>query len=84
MSRKCQDHLGNEYSSENKMAAAYGLTSAQYRTRKAKGWDVEKILTTPSRTEQLKVKDHTGREFGSKSEMCDFYQIPHDTFELRI
>lgn len=50
----CQDHLGNHYYSQTKMAQAYGLTKEQFLLRKKLGWDLEKILTTPVRKRSRK------------------------------
>lgn len=43
----CVDHLGNEYSSITDMLLHYKISSSCYYKRLAKGYSLEKILTTP-------------------------------------
>ena len=41
------DHLGNTFPSLAEMCKAYGLSTPAYISRKKRGWNLEKILTTP-------------------------------------
>ncbi len=47
MSKKCTDHLGNEFNTINEMCEHYGIDRFLYRDRKKEGWSLERILTTP-------------------------------------
>lgn len=43
------DHLGQEFDSRADMCAHWGITPVLYHSRDMKGWDLERILTTPVR-----------------------------------
>ena len=45
--KKCKDHLGNVYPSKVDRAKAYNLDNNVIQTRLAKGWTLERALTTP-------------------------------------
>lgn len=46
---KSVDHLGREFDSRAEMCAHWGINSMIYHSRDMKGWDLERILTTPIR-----------------------------------
>lgn len=52
-------------------------------TRLNKGWTPEKALFTPA-INKIKSRDHLGNEFGSMTEMCNFWKIAHSTFFHRL
>lgn len=47
MSKKCYDHLGNEFSSKGEMCNHYGIKYTNFSSRISLGWSLEKALTEP-------------------------------------
>ena len=45
--KPCVDHLGNKFKMVKDMCAYYGITESAYQSRKRRGWELERILTTP-------------------------------------
>lgn len=72
----CVDHLGNKYCSIKDMCRSYGINTATYRQRIARGWDIEKALTYFPIESRVKCVDHLGNKYASKTEMCSKYGIP--------
>lgn len=56
-SKPCEDHLGNTYPSKAAMCTAYKITNFTYNYRERKGWDLEKILTTPVNGRRNRYKE---------------------------
>ena len=52
--KPCEDHLGNTFHTAKEMSIHYGIPYETYQSRKRRGWDIERILTTP-------VKSYTSR-----------------------
>lgn len=86
MSKKCRDHLGNEYKSISEMCLHYNIDVHTYMSRVKNGMTVEQSLTTPTRVDgrRKKCKDHLGNEFNSVTEMCMHYKLSVMTFRIRI
>lgn len=85
--KTCKDHLGNEYNSIRIMCEKYGITEKIYWGRIRTGWSVEKALTTPIVTQpknSKEITDHEGHVFPSKQKMCKYWDIPSNTYNLRI
>lgn len=76
------DHLGNEYPTVIAMIKAHGLTKKIYQQRKKAGWDLERILTTPSRN-RGSIQDIYGQTFSSLHQMCNHYNISVTTYTRR-
>ena len=81
---QCVDHLGNEYVSIKDMCRSYGINTATYRQRIARGWDIEKALTYFPIESRVKCVDHLGNKYASKTEMCNKYGIPVSSYNKRI
>lgn len=77
-----KDHLGNTYANIKEMCNRYGFSLNTYYTRLNLGWDIEKILTTPLKTNA--TKDHLGNEYPSIKAMCKAYNINCSTFQDRL
>lgn len=85
--KPCYDHLGNKYPNIRSMCEAYETTEKVYWGRVRIGWSVEKALTTPLQTQPSNSKtitDHKGNIFPSKQQMCRYWNIPSNTYNLRI
>ena len=82
-SQKPRDHLNKEYESITEMCRAWGIGLALYCSRKKRGWDVERSLTTPVKAVKLPVTDHHGVVYESKEEMLRAYGIDRATFHTR-
>lgn len=87
LNTECKDHLGNTYQSKNAMCQAYGIDRQVYFGRIAIGWSVKDALTTPINAQPANskiIKDHTGQEFKSISDMCKKWNIGRSTYNARI
>lgn len=42
----CTDHLGNEFNTFKEMSEFHGIPYETFISRRRRGWDVERILTT--------------------------------------
>lgn len=84
------DHLGNEYKSALEMCKHYGIPRSVYHARIAHlKWSMEKALTEPVKTpteaaNSVECVDHEGTTFPSITQMCKHWNIPRNTFNLRI
>ena len=86
LSKKCKDHLGNTFVSKKQMCDHYNIPTQIYFGRIGIGWTVEQALTTPIVTQaknSKSIKDHTGQEFKSISQMCRAWNISRSTFNAR-
>lgn len=77
-----KDHLGNTYANVKEMCKHYGFSLNTYYKRLNLGWDIEKILTTPLKTNA--TQDHLGNEYPSMKAMCEAYNINYGTFQDRL
>ena len=86
LTEPAQDHLGNHFDTITAMCKHWGITTQIYYKRLNKGWELERILTTPPdrKPNKHKVIDADGREFKSIREFADFHNIPYSTALLRI
>ena len=84
----CKDHLGTTFESTRKMCEHYNIHYGTYKSRIRNGHSVKDALTTPSgKLEDVRDKscyDHIGNKFQSKDEMCAYYKITKNTFEMRL
>lgn len=82
------DHLGNKFTSGAALCRYWKIDNGTYRTRIKAGWSMKETLETPvkklSEGPLRIVRDHLGNEFGSISEMCDYWRINYNTFNSRI
>ena len=70
-----KDHLGNEFSSINKMCEYYGVKFVTYQQRIHSGWGIEKALTLPAYCKNGVVTDHLGNEYRTITDMCKAWGI---------
>ena len=85
--RKCptiRDHLGHEYSSIKELCLTYNITRTAYESRMRAGWEIEKVLTTPTRPKTTEIIDHLGQKYPSKTALCDAYGLKLNAFLRRI
>ena len=82
------DHKGIRYKNFAAMAESYGLKGACVMSRLARGWDLEKALTTPKNgtLKEIHSKKITieGIEFASITEACEHYNIRIHTYRDRL
>ena len=85
-----RDHLGATYKTCTAMAQAWGLTRDVLYGRLDRGWDIEKALTTPARTDRVSPTvdlpertDHTGKEWPSQAAMAVAWGISPAVFHIR-
>lgn len=84
MPKKCKDHLGNEFNSIGEMCTYWGINPKSFCFRNKKGWELEKILTTPTVGLKKKCKDHLGNEFKSLNDMCKYWGINAELLLSRL
>lgn len=65
--RKCRDHLGNLYSSVERMCMAYGIDESVFRTRIRLGWSLEDALKRDVKSNIC--EDHLGNRYRSTTDM---------------
>lgn len=92
-SRKCKDHLGNEYPSYVKMCEHWGIRYGLFMGRLQNGWSIEDALTREVEisTSQSKkevrhkstVRDPEGNEFETLVDMCKYHNVKYSTFVNR-
>lgn len=80
--RKCKDHLGQDYPSQNKMCKKYGISSSLYSWRIKNKWSIEAALTT-SQDDKNITYDHLGKKYETQKKMCEKYQISENTYRYR-
>ena len=73
--QECQDHLGNIYPSIRIMCQYYGIRPTSYYARIAKGWTIEKVLTTPQSDKMHGCEDHLGQKYNSIKALTEHYGI---------
>lgn len=92
-SRKCQDHLGNEYPSYVKMCEHWGIRYGLFMGRIQNGWSIKdaltrevEISTSQSKKEvshKATVRDPEGNEFETLVDMCKYHNVKYSTFVNR-
>ena len=82
-SKKCVDHLGNAYSSEKEMCAAWKVKRVTYRNRIRSGRTVEEALTGSKRKKGNRCTDHLGNEYPSEAAMCAAWGVIPATYARR-
>ena len=86
-SKKCKDHLGNEYETIADMCKTYSISYGIYKRRKQLGWSLREILTekeNPIKPNSKACIDHLGNEFISIVEMCKYWHITPDLYKGRL
>lgn len=82
------DHLGNTYKNISEMCKAYNISTDIYYRRRRNGKDLKFSLTAPKYSYLTRpdviVHDHLGNVFRSKSDMCEYYNIPYASFIDKI
>lgn len=88
------DHLGNDYPSVAGMCRAYGVNYSTYQKRRERGQSVKESLLGTAQVKPRKkgivhsgsfaCKDHVGRVFKNRPDMCEFYHISVATFRARM
>ena len=73
--KKCKDHLGQEFPSQNAMCRYWGTNKDTLKNRMEDlGWSLEKALTTNGViVPGIGVSDYMGRTFPTITDMCHFY-----------
>lgn len=86
MSKKCKDHLGNEYNTIREMCKAWGIQQSRFTTRINKGMSLKDALETPvkSHSKNTNPEDHLGNRFNSRKEMCEYWGIKEDALKSRL
>lgn len=84
MSKKCRDHLGNEYKSISEMCMHYKLSDMTFRIRINRGWSLEDALTVPVNRDRKSVKytDKDGNKFRNKKEIASFHNMSRGRYFL--
>ena len=82
MKNDIKDHLGRVYDSVQQMCDVYDITRAEYYHRQAKGWDLEKTLTTDHVVYRQEIKCN-GRTFATAADFCRHYYITRGEYESR-
>ena len=85
----CKDHLGQEYSSQQEMCEHYGIAYRTFRHRIINGISLKDALAIPTgniRDGKISkpIKDHKGKIYDSKRQMCQTYGISVHTYDNRI
>lgn len=74
-----QDHKGNMFPSIHAMCLYWGIDQNTFRSRRKRGLSLEKALETPlmnmSAKKGMPKRDHTGHEFTSFRDMCDYWDL---------
>lgn len=78
------DHLGKKYNTVKSMCDSYGITTSVYTNRKKLGWNLEKILTTPTKSREHEVIDHKGNKFTSISECAKYWNVSFRLLQKRL
>ena len=81
---KVLDHLGNEFNTEQDMAAFYKISAGAFRHRKKRGWGLEKALTTPQRDSDKSILDHTGKQHENQKVMALAWGITYPMYRARV
>lgn len=83
---KCQDHMGNTFSSKIDMCDYWRMPRVVFFRRIRDGWTLEKALTEPIRNTnpKIKIKDHLGNEFDTLDAMCKHWNISKKQYMLNI
>ena len=87
MSKKCKDHLGNEFDSISDMCRHWGVSRATFDSRLKVGYTLEQSLSGKnivSKSEGRVCTDHLGNEFDSQIDMCRHWGVDERTFYRRL
>lgn len=83
MEKVWKDHLDNEYSTKLELCSAYGITISAYNNRIKKGWDLERVLTTPVKDKSNKIV-FNGVEYASFNHLARAFKIDTGTLKARL
>lgn len=82
-----EDHLGNKFNNNAQMACHWGISSSVFHRRvHVQGLSIEEALTRPlvSKRSAIKVTDHLGNEYRSRSLMAKAYGLTPLTLSERL
>ena len=77
-SKKCKDHMGNEFDSVKDMCNHYGVAYKTYSCRRYWGMSLKDALTLKT------CEDHLGNVFSSIYDMCEHYGLCKGTLLSRL
>ena len=84
----CYDHEGRYFKSQKARAAFWHVNANAVRCRLRFGWTLKKALLyeydAPPDDAPKTIKDHTGREFATVSEMCRHWGVRQSVFHYRM
>ena len=84
---KCEDHLGQVFSSVTEMCAHWSVVDSTYFCRLRKGYSVEDALTLKGKGHSRAPKptvDHLGTLFPSETKMCAHWNISVKTYNADL
>lgn len=86
MKYKCQDHLGQEFTSMVEMARHWNISNKLLSGRLSKGWTLEDALTKKNqgRPESNTWTDHEGNVFPSLAQMAKHWNISWSCLKHRL
>ena len=81
------DHKGNKFTSNIEMCEYWGINVNTFYSRIRYGYSLEDSLNSKEKFNKGHASscvDHTGREFPSIREMCEYWNVPVSTYTYRI
>lgn len=84
--KKAIDHLGNEYSTVKAMCNYWNISLSAFNYRIKNKWSLKDALTIKVEPVIIPEQptDHIGNKFNCLEEMCEYWNIPINTFKTRI
>lgn len=86
-SKQITDHLSNTFDSISDLCRFHGIGRSTFKERLKLGMSIEEALTRPKKDikiEQIKCKDHLGKEYPSLNAMCKAYGLSRYTYSSRL
>ena len=85
----CTDYLGNEFPSIQAMCDYHGTSYSAYSQRRRRGLTGADLFKKAMSKHDIDthdgvVKDHTGKEYESRREMCEHWDIPMKVYYARM
>lgn len=80
-SKKCKDHLGNEFNSVFEMCKYWNIAVCTYYNRINHGCSLEEAL---SGIHRAKIVDHLGNKYNTVKDMCEHWGVSISAFYSRI
>lgn len=75
----CRDHENTEYPSKKAMCGHYGIAVQTFRRRLANGLTLEQALTLPGGRPAVALRDWSGREYPSMTDMAGTLRVPRSS-----